>query len=230
MLDTETLSELISTYGIVGLFIAVFICNLIPVTGLSFTISVGFFTLASVSSPLSLKILLAPFVIATAATLAKVLIFGTSRSVSQRFYMVRKRRKDIARLLKGKEHIVMIITAIVASTPLPDDVWNILMGAIGFNSRLFVLSIFAGKLFQATLAMLIGTFLGSSFTRIVVNPEILSGSSMWGILLSATLTLSLAVLITYSCLKIDWVRFTTVYARRGLWEALRDAFSQVFSK
>lgn len=226
-IDAETLSNLIATYGLIGLFLAIFVSNLFPITGLSFTIATSFFILLSsgASQPTILAVAALP-AIAAAATLAKLLIFGTARGVTQRFQLVKRKRREFAKAVKGREHIIMAITIFVAMTPLPDDAWYIPLGAVGFNAKLFAISVFTGKLLQAMVAMTLGTSIGSSLS--------ISGAidaiSVWRILLSVILTMALALTITYVGLRIDWVRFTMVYAERGLWGAVRDALLRALEK
>ncbi|MEM1640805.1 MAG: hypothetical protein QXV55_01395 [Acidilobaceae archaeon] len=222
-ISLKTLSSLISTYGLVGLFVVIFFVNLVPVPGLSFAISTSYFVLASSGSSLSPSIILGPLVIGSAATTAKFIIFSTSRSVSQRFSSVKRKRKELAKVLQGKEYIIIIVTIITALTPLPDDAWYIPLGASGFSSKLFIFSVFVGKTLQAFITLVVGVFLGTSLSQLVSGGSI----DLWRVFLGTVSTVALAMMITYVAMKIDWIRFTVVYAKKGLVEAVKDAFCQL---
>lgn len=221
--DLNDLSSFISTYGLPGLFIVIFFANLIPVAGLSFAISTSFFSIASSGSSLSPSIILGPLVIASAATTAKFIIFSASHRISQRFHLAREKRRELAEVLKGKEHVIMVVTMITALTPLPDDALYIPLGVSGFNLILFVVSVFVGKAIQACLALAIGISLGSYLAN---------GSSidLWKAVLGVVFTIALVSTSTYITMKVDWIRFMVICAKKGLVEAVKDVFYQLINK
>ena len=186
----ETISylfEFATSYGFIGIFILSLVSNLIIFVPVPYLLLIFF--LASHSRT---NLALLTIVSALGAALGKLIIFTLSQS--GRKFVDEKSLHNLEFAKMIMEHYGVMAIFIVASTPLPDDIFYIPLGMTRFSSINFFLACFAGK-FLLTLIVALGGRYSISWISLLINP---------GTLLGVVVTLLFIAASIYATIKIDW--------------------------
>lgn len=199
-------------YGLLGVFLAVFLSHFIPFFPLPGYIATVAYVAAHGDLPH-----IAAAVVATAlgAALGKVAVFlygyGIGKAVMGEELQYAKRFFD--RVSKWGLDLAVFIFAV---SPLADDVLYIPLGAAGYSLRRFFLAVFAGKLVLSTAIALFA------------DAALMAVESYTGdVRLGAAAVAAITAAATFLVLRIKWSRVLAAYEDGGLKAALREALRSI---
>ncbi len=208
----EVIREL-QKYGPAGLGVLAFISNLVP--GFP-AVYISLIASYAVISPGALQSLAAVLSAGVGAGLGKLALFAISRVMGSRFETVRRKRETLIPLLKGRKGSMGVAVFLFAALPLPDDLLYIPLGVAGFNTLVFAVTVIAGKIVMALLVY----SLGYSAKWLVDAAVTSMGEITLGkIIILATSTITLSLIVTYTIISIDWLKIYVAYNEKGALEA-----------
>lgn len=191
--------------GYTGLFLLSLVSNIIPYSSIPYLV----FIAPIISKLRGLDLVISIISIATGATLGKIVVYFTGRFIA-RFKYFKKHYSGLSDISRYKK-AVFITVFLVASLPIPDDVFYVPIGASRYNIFYFSIALFAGKLVISILTALYGVIVNYVLEEVAELP--------------LYIYIPIMLLTTYILIaaigKINWYKVEEVYGERGLIHALR---------
>lgn len=216
MLDTlMNLGPLLEKYGLIGVFIASFIGNVVPYSAVPYLA----FIAAYAASFESESRLLIAIVGGIGAALGKYVLYGASRYAGR--FLSRQRREELeyfSRIFKRKG-AGLIAIFLFAALPLPDDLLYVPLGVAKFSFPLFALAVLVGKIFLSAIAV----FLGSQ-ARWFISESLEGGYLVAGIIILLIATVAFLAAVIY----IDWKKIFFTLTEKGGWQATKMFCQELF--
>jgi len=200
-------------YGVVGVFLVSFIGNSIPYSTIPYLLFIIIYS-THVREPLIyvLVILLGSL----GASMGKIIVYfvgyGARKALPKG---LRSNIEIYGRLFKRSTFLAILI---FASTPLPDDLLYIPVGAMRYDLKRYFLALFVGKTIITSLAVVFGSTVENIFTATSGYPEYIS---ILGLIV-------LSIYLMYIVGRIDWIYFSKLISDRELIVALKYLFRETF--
>ena len=213
-LDPEYMTELVESYGAIGLFLVSLINNVIPGLPPFYLTVVSAYAVAGTAN-WYLGLISAGI----GAGLGKVILFTSAGALVSRLGRGRKMRRFASRLLgaeKAKLSIALLVF-VTASFPLPDDLIYIPLGAAAFSLSYFTAAVILGKLFLVSGAYALGSF----YKRLLESAALGGPISMELAVALIAGSLILSGIMTLVLMSLDWEAIYTAYINRGGREAVK---------
>ena len=183
------------TYGYLGAFIVSIFGNLTIVFPIPYTTMI--YMLGSILNPILLG--LACGAGSTIGEMSAYLVgFGGKKLLEKRY----GERLEAARTLF--ERFGAVIIFVFALLPLPDDLILIPLGMMGYSLKTVVVACFLGKTVMGIIVAVSGKLSYEIVSRVF------GGGGLWATVATAIL---LAVFV-YATVKVDWVKYLEVFARK----------------
>ncbi|MGB9785045.1 MAG: DedA family protein [Fervidicoccaceae archaeon] len=203
----ENIGSLVNQYGLMGIFVASFIGNVIPYSAVPYVAFIlAYSAISNVESY---------FVVSLAggagATVGKITIFLVSRLGRKKLSKEVRENAEYFLALMKKKYIGFLIIVLFALTPLPDDVIYVPLGIAGYAFLNFILAVFIGKFFLVLMV----TFLGKSAYSIL---EFSTNSNyLWLAIVGLIVATFYIILIVFYT---DWKKIIVTLSDRGVKAAL----------
>ncbi|MCS7094687.1 MAG: VTT domain-containing protein [Thaumarchaeota archaeon] len=191
-------------YGYVGVFAASFLGSLIPFVSGPYIPPIIVAIIAGRLDPM-------PTALASAlgAAVAKFILFYFFKGGRTFISAETRRRMEPLEKLVARHGWLAVVGA--AATPLPDDVVFILLAVSNYSSKLFLPTVFAGKLLITTAVSYVALYWGNLACYIV---ECVVGEvNITHTLLIAGATAAAAMAAVYLLTRLDWAK---IFTRLGL--------------
>ncbi|MEM4273742.1 MAG: VTT domain-containing protein [Candidatus Caldarchaeum sp.] len=142
---------------------------------------------------------------AAGAALAKLILFRFFKSGRVLLSDETRRRMEPLERLVSKHGWLAVVGA--AATPLPDDVIFVLLAVSNYSSKLFLPTVFAGKLLITTAVAYVALYWGNLACYIV---ECIVGEvNILHVTLIAVATAAAALAAVYLLTRLDWTKILT---------------------
>lgn len=162
----ENLMELVTTFGIPGLFIISFISNAFPYSTIPYLLwLIPYFVVVNDPARVALSILAA----SAGATAGKIVVYFIGKYFGELF-KARATTRRISELVSRHEGSIFVLVLLVAATPMPDDIFYIPVGYAGYRLAYFVVALFIGKTVIMLLAAIYGKALSFLFVEALNAP------------------------------------------------------------
>ena len=206
--NLTNLGTLLEKYGLVGVFIASFIGNVIPYSAVPYLA----FIAAYAASFESESRLLIAVVGGIGSALGKYVLYGASRYAGR--FLSQRRREELEYFSKifSRKGAGLVAIFLFAALPLPDDLLYVPLGVAKFNFPLFALMVLLGKIFLSAIAV----FLGSQ-ARWFISESLEGGYLALGIIVLLIATAAFLAAVIY----IDWKKIFFTMTEKGGLEAAR---------
>ncbi len=193
----QTMSWLIESYGILGIFIVSLVGNSIPYSTIPYLILIALY---SATLPLEKQIMV---ILAggLGAAIGKVIVLMLGKAA--RTVLSEEAKENLEVFLRLSRRSMLFAIFIFAALPLPDDILYMPLGVSGYSTTRFFLSVLAGKI--------VITWLTVGFSDIIVAPFI--SFPLW---IQVVVLLIITVILTYIIIKIRWIRIVKSYQDGGI--------------
>ena len=184
-------------YGYVGVFAASLLGSLIPFVSGPYIPPIILAVMAGRLDPLPTA-----FASALGAALAKALLFRFFKGGRVLLSEESRRRIEPLEKLVARHGWIAVVGA--AATPMPDDIVFVLLAVSNYSSKLFIPTVFAGKLIITTAVAFLALYWYSLACYIV---ECVVGEvNITHTLAIAAATAAAALVAAYALTKLDWAR------------------------
>ncbi len=193
---TPDLWNSLTGYGYVGVFAASLLGSLLPFVSGPYIPPIIIAVMAGRLEPLPTAL-----VSALGAALAKLVLFRLFKGGRLLLgHETRKRMQPLERLVARHGWIAVMGAA---ATPLPDDVIFFILAATNYSSKLFLPTVFAGKLIITTAVAYLSLYWGNLTCYIV---ECALEVNVVNTVLIAVATATAAIGIVYLLTRLDWAK------------------------
>lgn len=191
-------------YGYLGVFAASLLGSLIPFVSGPYIPPIILAVMAGKLDPFPTALMSA-----LGAALAKLVLFRFFKSGRALIGVETRRRMEPLEKLVARHGWLAVVGA--AATPLPDDVIFVLLAVSNYSSKLFLPTVFAGKLLITTAVAYVALYWGSLACYIV---ECVVGQiNITHTVLIAAATAAAAMALVYLLTRLNWEK---ILARVGL--------------
>ena len=199
-------SDLINTYGVLGVFLISFFGNTIPYSTVPYLFFIIIYS-AHVTDPITH--ILITISGGLGAALGKLVVYYIGRSA--RVVLSEEKKRNIELFAKIAHRSIFIAVFLFAALPLPDDILYVPLGLTRYNVIRYFMALIMGKTIITGLAV----FFGTSFSIYFRETTLLPPHIYIPILIAITLV------ITYIVMKIDWQRVAEIGSSQGFMGAIK---------
>ncbi|MEM0441271.1 MAG: VTT domain-containing protein [Candidatus Caldarchaeum sp.] len=190
----------LTTYGYVGVFVASLIGSLLPFVSGPYIPPIVVAVIAGKLDPFPTALFSA-----AGAAIAKLVLFRFFKSGRILINPETQKRLEPLEKLVAKHGWLAVVGA--SATPLPDDVVFLLLAITNYSSKLFLPTVFAGKLIITSAVAYVAFFWGNLACYIV---ECVVGEiNIIHTLLIAVATAAAAMTAAYILTRLDWNKIFT---------------------
>ncbi len=206
------IDQLVETYGLLGVFLVIFISHAIP-----FSYLPGWYYLIIYASTIGdntpLKVL-SIVSAALAASLAKVAVYYMGRGF--RHVLSEKTKKGMELFNRIASRSMVLAIFVFAALPLPDDILYIPLGIMGYDIKRYLAAVFLGKLILATLFV--------AYTDIVSSMIRTTNYDVNAVVATVIATVIISVMV----IRTRWFDVVETFVskgwKRGMLALLREVF------
>jgi len=196
----ELLMETLSKWGFLGLFLSAFASNVIPYSTIPYLV----FIAPLLPHFTGFELLYAILSLAVGATLGKLVVYFIGRSFG-RIKRISNYTWSTTRFFTRHQKQVFILTLLVAASPIPDDVFYIPIGTMGYSVVKYTIALFIGKLIVSILTYIYGASMAF----------LLEGIGSMPIYLSIPISIIVTIILYWIIGKIDWNNVENVFIEKG---------------
>jgi membrane protein YqaA with SNARE-associated domain len=196
----ELLMELLSKWGFLGLFLLAFASNAIPYSTIPYLV----FIAPLLPCFTGFELLYAILSLAVGATLGKLIVYFIGRSFG-RIKRISNYTWSTTRFFTKHQKPVFILVLLVAALPIPDDVFYIPIGTLGYSIVKYTIALFIGKLIVTILTYIYGASTAFLLEGIVGIP----------VYLSIPISIIVTIILYWIIGKIDWNNVENVFIEKG---------------
>jgi len=202
----SSISHAFEEFGLLGVFLASFVGNLIPYSAVPY---LAFIAAYAASFETQSRIIVT-IIGGTGAAFGKYALYAISRYAGK--LLSKEKREELSyfeKILSRKGFGVLAIF-IFAALPLPDDILYVPLGIAKYNFTFFALSVLFGKIFLAGIAV----FLGSQ-ARWLISTSIEGGHLILGIIILLIAMIIFIMIVIFT----DWKKVFITLTEKGGYRA-----------
>ncbi len=207
-----SIDQLVETYGLLGVFLVIFISHAIP-----FSYLPGWYYLILYASTIgdntSLKVL-SVVSAALAAALAKVAVYYMGRGFRHVLSERTKKGMELFNRIASRSMVLAIF--IFAALPLPDDILYIPLGIMGYDIKKYLAAIFLGKLILAALFV--------AYTDVVSSMIRTTNYDMNAVIATVIATVVISIMVV----RTRWFDVVDAFVSKGWRRGILVLFREVF--
>lgn len=190
--------EIVGGLGYFGMFLIALISNAIPYSTIPYLAII-----APILAKLNgFELIYAIIALSMGASLGKIFVYSIGRGISK-IGFIDKLFKNMYVFTHRYKKVTFITVFLVASLPIPDDVFYIPIGASKYNVLLFFIALLIGKTIVTILTALYGRVLGWLLEETANLPPVIY----------VPLMIVITILITLVINRIDWFKLGKIYER-----------------